>query len=147
MTPDPVTAVAVHGVSGGSIGIIITVIVTSIGTMMVAYFKILPRLREMVFTGRKDEISRLTDRVTKLEEAVAEATLHANAADERTNVMKYKMVSLNAAFQLVAGEMRRVDPDNAVLKQALDLIAMAATDDMGFGKAMLELSKLPATKR
>lgn len=156
--------VAIHGVSGGSVGIILTILLSATGTWIVAYFRILPRLYEAITARRKIEIEagdalreandvirkgqieELMERVAKLERQVEEATRHANAADERTNVMKLKMVSLNAAFQLVAGEMRRTDPDNAILKQALDLIAIAATEDMGFNKAMVELSKLPGTK-
>lgn len=88
---------------------------------------------------KRSDVEALNDRIAKLERKVEEANTSAHQTQMR-------LVSTLAAFRLLASELQKVDPDNPVLKQAVDLIGLAATDDFGLGAGMAHLARLNATR-
>lgn len=88
---------------------------------------------------KRDDIAKLTDRIALLERKVDEANTSAH-------MTQMKLVSTLAAFRLLASELQKVDPDNPVLKQAMDLIGLAATDDFGVGAGFTHLARLNSTR-
>lgn len=110
------------------------------------YARLSPKRREQdiaedaqLRTEKRDDIAKLTDRITLLERKVEEANTSAHNTQMR-------LVSTLAAFRLLASELQKVDPDNPVLKQAMDLIGLAATDDFGVGAGLAHLARLNAVK-
>lgn len=95
----------------------------------------------------KEGRSDLRDRIIALEALVRDQGQKIESLQAKANDYQMKLVSALAAFRLLAGEIEKTDPKNPVLKQATDLIGMASTGDMGMGKVVDELSRLPATMR
>ena len=101
--------------------------------MMGAILKWLPQNKKL----DNDREDRLADR----DKTQAEALLvrvdgleqRLNQAVNEAHHAQLQMTTLNAAFQLVASELSRKEPDNPVLKQARELVASAPTTDLGFG--------------
>ena len=54
-----------------------------------------------------------------------------------------RLMTVANAFQMVTGELRKIDPDNPTLKQATDLVGLAITEDMGMNRALVDLARLP----
>ncbi len=105
-----------------------------------------PKIREMEMgedaklrTERRDDITALNDRIALLERKVDDANTSAHNTEMR-------LVSTLAAFRLLASELQKVDPDNPVLKQAMDLIGLAATDDFGVGAGLGRIARLSTGK-
>lgn len=88
---------------------------------------------------RRSDIDKLNDRIAALEGKV-------NDANNAAHMTQMKLVSTLAAFRLLASELQKVDPDNPVLKQAMDLIGLAATDDFGVGAGLSQLARLSAVR-
>lgn len=105
------------------------------------------QLRSYKREVQKEEKDDLRDLVTALRAQVDEQGQHIEKLRNDAQSYQLKLVSALAGFRLLAGELEKLDPSNPVLKQANDLIAMAATGDMGMGKVIDELSRLPAVKR
>jgi hypothetical protein len=88
-----------------------------------------PKMFEL-FSKRKADIDGgLAQRVADLEARVDKAVTDAHVA-------QMQVTTLNAAFQLVAGELHRQDPNNPTLKLAREMIASAATTDRGYDRGI-----------
>jgi hypothetical protein len=117
------------------------------GVVLLAFVKILPTWREQGIGARKDELTRINARLDKVEQENTRLRTSLASSDREINETKIKMISMRMAFQLVAGEIARADPDNPVLRQARDLIAQAAIDDLGMGDLGKQLAMLPSLHR
>lgn len=128
------------------------------GVCLRALILVVPKLREMGIGQRKDDLTRLTERVDKIESenkslrtSLAEAERVTNEvrikAQTEINEIRMSTQATNTACQLMAGELRRINQDNPVLRQALDLMKQAASPDMGWGEAARGLAMLPGIKR
>ncbi|RSV15695.1 hypothetical protein CA235_07535 [Sphingomonas sp. ABOLF] len=95
---------------------------------------------------KNNDINRLEARIIALESKVDQAETKADQAEAKVHAVEMKQVSTLAAFRLVASELQRHDPDNPVLRQAMDLIGLAATDDFGLGAGLGKLAQLPASR-
>lgn len=105
------------------------------------------RVKEKRRTDKRDDAAEwrkeMRDEIGKLREEVKQCQADTAVAKERAHKYEMRLMTVANAFQMVAGELRKVDPDNPTLKQAVDLVGMAITEDMGMNKAMVELSRLP----
>lgn len=117
-----------------------------IGGALVAVIKSWPRLKELAIRQRRGDMEDFRTRISDLERRVDQANEAAGIAKDSATIVRMQMVSMQAAFELVAGELERADPDNPVLKQARRLIAQAATSDMGIGTAMRQIAQLKGTR-
>lgn len=120
-----------------------------LASVLVALIKGWPALKKIaaeretgLLAARGEDIEDMRTRIGDLEKRVDQANEAANVARDAANIIKLQMVSMQAAFELVAGELEKADPDNKVLKQARRLIAQAATSDMGVGVGMRKLAKI-----
>lgn len=95
--------------------------------------------KKQIRSERREDAATNSQRIEALEAKVESLTNQAQS-------YQMKLVSALAAFRLLAGEIEKSDPKNPVLKQANDLIGMASSGDMGMGKVMDELSRIPAVK-
>jgi hypothetical protein len=129
-----------------------------VGGILAAFFKVWPKLRELNNEKRKDELEKMSIRIGELEAKVDQANVRAAEAERsaneirihaetRLNEVSMKMVTLTTAFTLAAGELARKDPNNEILRQAKQLAGQAASDDLGWGEAGKQLSKLPGLVR
>ena len=139
------TAVAVKSATGvyTAIGAIGTFIASLIG-LIVAWVKFGPKWKEMGIGERGRDLSALDARITKLEADVVAADRRAGEANERAHNAETQAVETAASFnirlmsalnacRLLLGVVEREAPDSTELTLAKDLLAMAATDDMGIG--------------
>jgi len=108
---------------------VLIVICGIISAVAVTWAKDRPKMFELFSTRRKDMDAGLAQRVADLESRVDKAVNDAHVA-------QMQVTTLNAAFQLVAGELHRQDPDNPTLRLAREMIAAAATTDNGFNAGM-----------
>ncbi len=81
--------------------------------------------------------------VADLRAEVKQCQADTQIAKERAHKYEMRLMTVANAFQMVAGELRKVDPDNPTLKQAVDLVGLAITEDMGMNRAMTELARYP----
>lgn len=109
-------------------------------TILLAAVKIWPKMRELDIGQRKDDLADLRTRIIALESKVEEANSRATSANDKAHQSDMKLVSAVAAFQLVTTELRKHDPDSPALRQAQDLMAMAATGDFGMDRAVRVLA-------
>ncbi len=123
-----------------------------IGGVLAAIIKSRPQLKKIandreanLLTERAGDLKDMNKRILDLEAKVDRANEAASIAKDATAVVQMQMVSMQAAFELVAGELARADPNNPTLKQARQLIAQAATRDMGVGVAMQKLAAIRGT--
>lgn len=114
------------------------VIIVSVGAI-VAYVRIMPKLREINVTARLDEMQQMGDRIRTLEESVKDANKAIAAANQRAHVSETKYTTLAAAVELMLGELEHLDPGNHVIKQVRNLVALAASSDAGVGDGLLKL--------
>lgn len=103
-----------------------------ISTAVGIWMKDRPKMFELFSKRRADIDVGLSQRVADLEARVDRAVNDAHVA-------QMQVTTLNAAFQLVAGELSRNDPNNSVLKMAREMIATAATTDNGFRRGMSQM--------
>lgn len=128
MTPSTLP-VSVHGFTwtAALVGLLNAVVVGA----LVALIKVWPRIKELGINQRKDDLDDMRARISELEKKVDKANEEAGLAKDAANIIQMQMVSMQAAFELVAGELEKADPENKVLKQARRLLAQAATADLG----------------
>jgi outer membrane murein-binding lipoprotein Lpp len=128
------------------------------GGLVAGFMRIWPKLRQQVIDQRRSDIDDLRKRTEVLEAKVDKANAEAAKAREETAEVRMKaqadtaeirmsMQTTNTACQLMAGELRRIDPDNQVLRQALDLMKQAAAPDLGFGEVGRRVAALPSVMR
>lgn len=108
------------------------------------------RVKEKRRSDRRDDAAEwrqeMRDRVLALEEKVKVCQEEAQAARDRSHKHEMRLMTVTSAFQMIAGELRKVDPDNPTLKQAIDLVGLAVTEDMGMNRAMMDLARIPGTR-
>lgn len=90
--------------------------------------------------------AQMRQEVAELRAEVKQCQLDTQAAKERAHRYEMRLMTVANAFQMVAGELRKVDPDNPTLKQAVDLVGLAITEDMGMNRALTDLSRVPGTQ-
>lgn len=83
--------------------------------------------------------------VAELRVEVKKCQAATEAATERAHKYEMRLMTVANAFQMVTGELRKIDPDNPTLKQATDLVGLAITEDMGMNRALIDLARLPGT--
>ena len=93
------------------------------GGFTAAIVKVWPQLKTIAAASRRDDLDDLRSRVGTLEGQVQAANTAAHRAE-------MKLVYAVNAFQLLAGRIRSDDPNDPVLKQANDLLQLAATGDL-----------------
>lgn len=124
------------------------------GAVIVTLIKVWPvlndqiaRVKEKRRSERRDDMAEwrgeMRDRMNALEQEIKTAREAQAAADHRSHRVEMKLMTVTSAFQMVAGELRKVDPDNVTLKQAVDMVGLAVTEDMGMNRALTELSLYP----
>ena len=144
--------VSVHGFSATSA--MVAVLNLLVGGGIVALIKIWPKLKELGNTRRKDEMDALRHRVDDLERQIETLLKTVASADERAHqaemraakegaISETKISRAATAVTLVIGELERMPggKENPVIKQARELIAMAATGDSGFGMYITQLAE------
>lgn len=82
--------------------------------------------RQGDFDRLRKEIDGYREDIASLRAEVKVSKDEAATAVRSSALIQLQMVTLQAAFHLVAGELHRSDPDNPVLKQARDLVGEAA---------------------
>lgn len=78
--------------------------------------------------------------MTDLKKRVEDAESEMSAANERSHKLEMRLMTVTNAFQMVAGELRRHDPDNSTLRQAVEMVGLAVTEDFGMNQALLKLA-------
>lgn len=68
------------------------------------------------------------------------------AAEKRSAAAEASLVYVSSALSLLIGVVEQLDPNNPVLRQARELVAMAASSDDGFGGALKRLAEVPMPK-
>ena len=125
-------------------GVGIWVLVFGLFGTMVKVWPALKKLANERETGalasRAEDMDDMRKRIGELETKVERANDDATIAKDSANIVRMQMVSMQAAFELVAGELERADPDNMVLQHARRLLAQAATSDMGVGVGLRKLA-------
>lgn len=166
LTPE-VVHTAVKTASGESISTgvwtLVGVIVTTIGTIWMAYIRQwgpwkkresdardadFARLREEIATLKDDNrkaVELLSGRIEKLENEVKQARSSADMAKERAARSDAKLQSALTACEVLLGLVEREMPDAHEISLVKRLLAQAAADDMGVGSAMRDISRMPAT--
>lgn len=138
MTTTPITVSTTTGVwtaVGSWLGAI------GIGAVLVAIVKSVVPWRKQVSEERGDDFARLR---AEIAEAKAEAKEAAKKADDASKAVlraQTQTAMLSAALSLVSAELERKDPGNPVIKQARDMVARAACEDVGFGADLRALSQ------
>lgn len=121
---------------------------------MIALIKVWPiindqliKVKEKRRSDKRDDAAEwrteMRKEVADLRAEVKQCQADTQAAKERAHKYEMRLMTVANAFQMVAGELRKVDPDNPTLKQAVDLVGLAITEDMGMNRALNELSRLP----
>lgn len=105
------------------------------------------KVKEKRRSDKRDDMAEwrqeMRDRITALETDVRDAKAGMQAANERSHRLEIHLMTVTNAFQMVAGELRKHDPDNPVLKQAVDMVGLAVTEDFGLNRALVDLSRYP----
>lgn len=105
------------------------------------------KVKEKRRSDKRDDAAEwraeMRQEVADLRAEVKQCQADTQIAKERAHKYEMRLMTVANAFQMVAGELRKVDPDNPTLKQAVDLVGLAITEDMGMNRALNELSRLP----
>ena len=105
------------------------------------------KVREKQRGDRRDDMAlwrqQLQLEINTLKEDVAKGRTDMQAANERSHRVELKLTTVTSAFALVAGELRKLDPDNITLKQAVEMVGTAVTEDMGMNKSLRALATYP----
>lgn len=105
------------------------------------------KVREKKRGDRRDDMTawreQLQHEINGLKEDVVKGREAMQRADERSHRVELKLTTVTSAFALVAGELRKLDPDNVTLKQAVEMVGTAITEDMGMNKALKTLAIYP----
>ncbi|MGE7204933.1 hypothetical protein ACQKJZ_04550 [Sphingomonas sp. NPDC019816] len=121
---------------------------------MIALIKVWPiindqliKVKEKRRSDKRDDAAEwraeMRKEVAELRAEVKQCQADTLVAKERAHKYEMRLMTVANAFQMVAGELRKVDPDNPTLKQAVDLVGLAITEDMGMNRALNELSRVP----
>lgn len=122
---------------------ILLILLNGIGvTVLAKLITIWPRLTELKMGERRGDIDGMSKRIAALEASVEKANEAAGIAKEAAHILQMQMISLQNGFALVAGELERRDPTNPILQHARELIAQAATSDMGVGLGFKKVATL-----
>lgn len=105
------------------------------------------KVKEKRRSDKRDDAAewraQMRQEVAELRAEVKQCQADTQVAKERAHKYEMRLMTVANAFQMVAGELRKVDPENPTLKQAVDLVGMAITEDMGMNRALTDLSRLP----
>lgn len=105
------------------------------------------KVREKRRTDKRDDMAEwrqeMRDRIAALEADVNAAKTKTDTANERSHRLEIHLMTVTNAFQMVCGELRKHDPENLVLKQAVDMVGLAVTEDFGMNRAMIDISRIP----
>lgn len=105
------------------------------------------KVKEKRRSDKRDDAAewraQMREEVQQLRAEVKQCQADTQIAKERAHKYEMRLMTVANAFQMVAGELRKVDPENPTLKQAVDLVGMAITEDMGMNRALTDLSRLP----
>lgn len=105
------------------------------------------KVKEKRRSDKRDDAAewraQMRQEVAELRAEVKQCQSDTQVAKERAHKYEMRLMTVANAFQMVAGELRKVDPENPTLKQAVDLVGMAITEDMGMNRALTDLSRLP----
>lgn len=105
------------------------------------------KVKEKRRSDKRDDAAewraQMRQEVSELRAEVKQCQADTQIAKERAHKYEMRLMTVANAFQMVAGELRKVDPENPTLKQAVDLVGMAITEDMGMNRALTDLSRLP----
>ncbi len=119
-----------------------------------ALIKVWPILNEQVAKvkearrgDRRNDIREWQDsmrqRLEKVEAEAATCRTQMEEAKDNAHRVEMKLMTVTSAFQLLVGELRKVDPTNPTLKQAVDLVGLAVTEDGGINRALTQLARVP----
>ena len=98
--------------------------------------------REGDFARLRAEIDGYRAEINELQKRVDTSTAAAAQAVASAHAIQLQMVTLQAAFHLVAGELSRSEPDNPVLKEARDLVGkIAMTEEEIFKVGLRSLAQ------
>lgn len=125
------TPVSVHGFTWTAA--LVAILNLLIGGALVAVIKNWPKLKELAIKARRDDMDDMRQRITELETV-------AKNASEKAHRSEMIVVTVVAAFQLAMGELEKLDPENKVLKQARELMAVAMTGDFGMDASLHKLA-------
>lgn len=93
----------------------------------------------------KEKRDDLRERIDALEKLTKGQGDQIKSLTAESQSYQLRLVSALSAVRLLAGYIEGKEPDNPILKQANDLIGLAASSDMGMGSVMDKLSRLPVT--
>ena len=138
--PPEAAAVAVKSTTGllTAAGVWAGVIMLGL-VLLIAVVKIMPKMKELRIGEKRGELDDLRERIVALETKVEEANRHADLANEKSHRSEMKLMAAVSAFQLVTTDLRKHDPDSPALRQAQELMSMAATGDFGMDRALKAL--------
>lgn len=116
-----------------------------IGTLIKVWPILNDQLIKVKEKRRSDKREDMAEWRNEMRKELDELKVEAKASKEAAHRLENRLVTVVAAFQMIAGELRKLDPDNGTLKQAIDLVGLAVTDDLGMNRALTELSRVPGT--
>lgn len=115
------------------------------GGLVAAAIKVWPQLKQIASEERakergfrKDELDDMRQRITDLERQVKEAKDTAHSSE-------MKLVFAINAVRLLAGKVAAENPDDPVLKQAMEMLSASITGDLGAWERELAV-KLPEVR-
>jgi hypothetical protein len=122
--------------------------------IIIALIKVWPVLNDQVAkvkekrrTDKRDDMAEWREQmraeINSLKEDVRRGREAMTAADERSHRVELKLMTVTSAFQMVAGELRKLDPENLTLIQAVEMVGTAVTEDMGMNLALTKLARVP----
>jgi ribosomal protein RSM22 (predicted rRNA methylase) len=118
-----------------------------IGGGMVALVRILPTLKQAANVRRKDDMDGLRDDIIAIKADAKEAKDEARRVSDIAQRLENMVACMRPAISILTAEVKRLDPNNPnnpALVQVQELMAMAASGDMGIGKAMTNIANIPA---
>lgn len=116
---------------------------TGVAMLLVGIWRGIPKLLEIIFKREKElrevkaqEDVTLVGRIAALEKASEASRMAAQNAQA-------SVVYLTNALSLALNALQVVDPTNRAIKEAKELVAMAASADDGFASALGRLAGVP----
>lgn len=138
-------AVAVKSTTGlfTAVGIW-TGLIAATGAVIIAFIRFGPQWRAQTVKQRADELDKMSQRLDKQDDAIAEAKKAATLAAERAHKAENSLAVIVAVVQLLMSELDKLEPGNKVLLQAREMLGAAMTGDFGMNAAIAKLSIIPA---
>lgn len=145
MTPEHVATIPAKlvGIAGTGVTwstVILGMIETTLAGGAVAIVKNWPKLKEIA-VGRANHLD--DERRVDMDEMRADVKQLKRDGERNRMILSYVMPALT----IVMAELRRLDPENAGLKQARDLMAMANSGDFGLGQYIADLAVVTGQRR